>query len=49
MSPAPTATPAQRADRKLPLLPYPPADLLRDMAKEIVVDWQLPTKDRFTG
>ncbi len=43
MSPVPTASPAKRADRQLPLLPYPQADLLRDVAKEIVVDWQLPS------
>jgi hypothetical protein len=26
-----------------PQLPYPTADLLRRLAKEIVVDWQLPS------
>ena len=42
MSPVPAATHAKRADRTVPQLPSPPADLLLAFAKEIVVDWQLP-------
>lgn len=44
MSPAPTATPEKQNARVVPpQLQYPTADLLRRLAKEIVVDWQLPS------
>lgn len=42
MSPVPTATRVQNEIRPVPL-PYPTADLLVRLAKEIVVDWQLPS------
>ena len=43
MSPVPTASPDQFVDRAMPRpLPYPTADLLLQLSKEIVVDWQLP-------
>ncbi len=42
MSPAPTATRDQYGDRPAPL-PTPTADLLLRLAKEIVVDWQMPS------
>ena len=44
MSPASTATTDQFVDRARPRpLPYPTADLLLQLSKEIVVDWQLPS------
>lgn len=42
MSPVPTATREQGDRRPGPVLPYPSIDVLRQLAKEIVVDWQLP-------
>ena len=43
MSPASTASRDQGGDRAIALpLPYPTADLLLQLSKEIVVDWQLP-------
>jgi hypothetical protein len=48
MSPVPTATRDQNRDRPVPL-PYPTADLLGRLAKEIVVDWQLPSDLERTG
>jgi len=42
MSPVTTATREQSGVRVVPL-PYPTADLLVRLAKEIVVDWQLPS------
>ena len=44
MSPVPSATRDQLVERTMPLpLPYPTADLLLKLSKEIVVDWQMPT------
>ena len=43
MSPVPAADQAQRTDRKVPPAPYPAADLFLAFAKEMVVDWQLPS------
>ncbi len=43
MSPVPTATPEQSGSRTITLVPYPAADLLLSLAKEIVVDWQMPS------
>jgi hypothetical protein len=44
MSPVPTATKDQFGDRAVPRpLPYPTADLLLQLSKEIVVDWQMPS------
>ena len=40
MSPASTA---MRDHRGYPVLPRPTADLLRQLSKEIVVDWQMPS------
>jgi hypothetical protein len=42
MSPVPTATREQPGERRPLPLPYPTADVLSQLAKEIVVDWQLP-------
>ncbi|HWI03616.1 MAG TPA: hypothetical protein VNT52_07295 [Acidimicrobiales bacterium] len=43
MSPVSTATKDQTGVAVLPRpLPYPTADLLLPLSKEIVVDWQLP-------
>lgn len=43
MSPASTASREQVGTPVLPRpLPYPAADLLLPLSKEIVVDWQLP-------
>jgi hypothetical protein len=42
MSPAPTVTRNDHGVRPAPL-PIPTADLLLRLAKEIVVDWQLPS------
>jgi hypothetical protein len=42
MSPAPTATRDQYRVRPAPL-PIPTTDLLLRLAKEIVVDWQMPS------
>ena len=43
MSPVPSATRDQFVERTMPRpLPYPTADLLRQLSKEIVVDWQMP-------
>ena len=44
MSPASTASRDQFVDRAVSRpLPYPTADLLLQLSKEIVVDWQMPT------
>ena len=43
MSPVPTATQARRVAQTVPQVPYPPADLVLRLGKEIVVDWQLPS------
>ena len=44
MSPLTTATWDQNGDRNVPRpLPYPTADLLVSLSREIVVDWQLPS------
>jgi hypothetical protein len=43
MSPVHAATQATRDDRTVPQVPYPPADLVLRLGKEIVVDWQLPS------
>ena len=44
MSPASTAIRDQSGAPVLPRpMPYPSADLLRQLSKEIVVDWQMPT------
>ena len=43
MSPVSTAARGQEGGvRPAPAPPYPSIDLLRDVAKEIVVDWQMP-------
>ena len=43
MSPASTATTHSFEDRAVPRpLPYPTADLILWISKEIVVDWQMP-------
>ena len=42
MSPIPTATREQGGVGTGPVVPYPSMELLRELAKEIVVDWQLP-------
>ena len=44
MSPASTATKDQGGIPVMPRpLPYPTADLLLQLSKEIVVDWQMPS------
>ena len=44
MSPVSTAIRDQRGAPVMPRpLPYPTADLLRQLSKEIVVDWQMPS------
>ncbi len=44
MSPMTTAMRDQNGDRSVPRpLPYPTADLLVSLSREIVVDWQLPS------
>ena len=44
MSPVPTVTRDQFGYRALPRpLPYPTADRLLQLSKEIVVDWQMPS------
>jgi hypothetical protein len=42
MSPVPVATQEQSGERAAQIQPFPHIDVLREMAKEIVVDWQLP-------
>lgn len=46
MSPASTAIREQPGERHPLPLPYPTADLLSQLAREIVVDWQLPADHR---
>ncbi|HEX3622397.1 MAG TPA: hypothetical protein VHT97_08790 [Acidimicrobiales bacterium] len=41
MSPASTVSREQSVTRIAPIVSYPPVDLL-GLAKEMVVDWQLP-------
>jgi hypothetical protein len=43
MSPVSTATREQPGDQGPLPLPYPTADPLSQLAREIVVDWQLPS------
>jgi hypothetical protein len=46
MSPASTAISDRSGAPAMPYpsaLPYPTADLLRQISKEIVVDWQMPS------
>jgi hypothetical protein len=43
MSPASTVTREQSGVRT-PKPPYPPRDVLLRLAREIVVDWQLPSE-----
>lgn len=43
MSPAPAVTRDRESDRSDSVAPFPTADVLAVMAKEIVVDWQLPS------
>ncbi len=49
MSPVSTATSDRFVDRAVPrplpypTSPYPTADLLLQLSKEIVVDWQMPS------
>ena len=44
MSPVSTATRDEYGAPAVPRpLPYPTADLLLQLSKEIVVDWQMPT------
>ena len=43
MTPIPMATRDQSVGKPLPVSPFPPMDVLRELAKEIVVDWQLPS------
>ena len=42
MSPVPAVIRDRTSDRTVPVTPYPTADLIIGMAKEIVVDWQMP-------
>ena len=42
MSPVPMATREPSGGRSASILPFPPMEVLRELAKEIVVDWQLP-------
>jgi hypothetical protein len=44
MSPVSTVTREQSGVRTAPKPPYPPRDVLLRLAKEIVVDWQLPSE-----
>ncbi len=48
MSPAPTLTRDRHDARPVPL-PYPTADLLLRLTREIVVDWQLPSDQERKG
>ncbi len=43
MSPVPTATREQSGVRSAPVLPSTPLELLLGPAREIVVDWQMPS------
>jgi len=43
MSPVPTAIRKQASQRPLSVQPFPSPDLFLSLAKEMVVDWQLPT------
>lgn len=52
MSAWPTATRDRDIERTVPVPPYPTADLmvgLVGLAKEIVVDWQMPSDLERTG
>lgn len=44
MSPAPMATREERDPRPAQSAWYPPPELLQGPAKEMVVDWQLPSE-----
>ena len=44
MSPVPAVTRDRPSDRTVPVTPYPTADVIIGMAKEIVVDWQMPAE-----
>ena len=43
MSPVPTAIRKQDSHRSVSVQPFPSPDLFLSLAKEMVVDWQLPT------
>ena len=43
MSPVPTAVQRPSSERPAPVQPFPGPDHFLSVAKEIVVDWQLPT------
>ena len=43
MSPSPADTRQQNRGRPAPVLPYPSLERLLGPAKEIVVDWQMPS------
>ena len=43
MSPIPMAARDQSVGKPPPILSLPPMDVPRELAREIVVDWQLPT------
>ena len=42
MSPVPMAIRGENRGRPVPVQPFPSPDSFLSMAKEIVVDWQLP-------
>jgi hypothetical protein len=49
MSPIPMATREPSGSRPAPIIPLPSMDVVREMAKEIVVDWQLPSDMEHKG
>jgi hypothetical protein len=49
MSPGATVTREQSGSRIAPSLPYPPGEFLLGLAKEMVVDWQLPSESDRKG
>jgi len=42
MSPVPSTISEKSGMRPVPVQPFPSADLFLSLAKEIVVDWQMP-------